>query len=145
MQMNRKGVSCMFDACVFMVIILLAISFILSDVGRPPVPEGTDEVMDTISSVRMGMDALSESEAGDILPLTDMLAYAVVTGDQGPLDLVSMIMMERFPGHEYTVDVWFEGMHTSAGEEGGNILSSSDRSFKVSVGGDVRVRICLFE
>ena len=141
MLRNNKGFSAIFDVSVFTVIILLCVSLIFYAITENVHGTEAGDAMDVLTDTRLRISDVTDTDDGTVCGLYDLLAYSVYSGDRGPMKFVKSYLDEALSGHDYLFSAEFKGKSDSIGSLAGDAASYSERTCKVSSGGEVVLRL----
>ena len=143
---NKKGLTAMVDAMIFIVVMGLAVSALLYLQGSDEETRGeSGEIVDNLFSTKIRMDDLIEYGDSSIISLTDMLAASMVIGDDSIKDYLETVMtsLRGIPG-SYSMSIEYQGIRLELGTGDGVPISSSTKEFVVLYGDVMRIGLNLF-
>lgn len=142
--MNRQGFSSLFDASVFIAIIMIVASMLYVHDDVPDTSFDASDVMDSVIYAKMKVSDVTALDDPTILPLTDLLAYSMLTSDEGPVTYVRHIIETYVPGHLFMLVLTMDGVSMTFGDPGGTAYSSSERSVSLSTGGELGLSLRIY-
>lgn len=140
----RKGFNAIFDASVFILLIVLCIPLILDHVPDEDDGITAGEVMDVIVGTRIRASDVTVLEDGTIYGMYDLLAYSSYSDDSGPRDYVGTYLESVLSGRHFFFSAEYMGKTVSIGEQTGETESSSERQCTVSFGGTVTMVLYIY-
>lgn len=141
MLKNSKGFSAIFDVSVFIVIILLCVPLIFYAIPENEHGIEAGDAMDVLTDTRLRISDVTNSDDSTVCGLYDLLAYSVYSGDKGPMEFVKSYLDSVLSGHDYLFSAEFKGKSDNIGSLAGDGTSYSERTCKVSSGGEVVLRL----
>lgn len=142
---NRKGLTAMVDAMIFIVIMGLAVSAVFAFGGDEPAANDASSISDSIFSAKLKTCDLVETDDSRLIGMPDMVAFCILTGEGRVVSYIECILdsfMQR-PG-SYRMDIDYNGNTISVGSGDGYPVSGSVKEFAVTYGGTVKAELRLY-
>ena len=142
---NKKGMTAMVDAMIFIVVMGLAVSAMFMFTSNEPVPDDASRVPDKIFTSKLRSCDVIDTEESGIVNVSDMVAFYFLTGEGKIMQYIKGIMdslMQR-PG-SYRLDISYKGSSISIGSGTGDPLSSYHKEYGVTYGGTVKADLMIF-
>ncbi|MDR2698444.1 MAG: hypothetical protein LBB30_02035 [Candidatus Methanoplasma sp.] len=142
---DKKGMTAMVDAMIFIVIMGMAVSAMFSFGGENPVPNDASSVSDCIFSSKLRMCDLVDTEESGPVSIPDMAAFYILTGEGKTAGYLESILDSLFqrPG-SYRLDIEYQGSTMTVGSGKGEAVSGSVKEFAVTYGGSIRTELRIF-
>lgn len=139
--MNRSGITAFVDAVIFMMLMMVALSFTLSFVEDPS-HDGPDapDIVDALIGAEVRMSDLADGD-GSSVPLTDLIALHVLTGEGDAGDYLEKLLDAACRGHPYLLELGFSEKTLEIGEGGSSPMSSKEATVPVSTGGELSIHL----
>lgn len=120
------------DAIVFILVIMLALSVTANHVigGDEDYPNAS-VFMDAVTATTVISSDVSSMESEIRTGLVDMVAYALVSGDRGPLDYLTVLMESHCRGHGYVMEIVYGDLSETIEYGGGTLRSSAEKGVNV--------------
>ncbi|MDR1405031.1 MAG: hypothetical protein LBJ20_05650 [Candidatus Methanoplasma sp.] len=137
---NRKGITAMVDAMMFIVVMGLAVSALFAFGGEDIQNEDASSVSDSIFSAKLRIRDFLETDDSKLVSMPDMVAFGILTGDNTVFDYIENIMnslMQR--PYSYCMEIEYNGSSVTIGRLHGDAVSSSAKEFTATYGGSVAV------
>lgn len=148
MKVDRRGMTGIVDAMVFMAIMGLAFAGLYA-YGAHDAGDDRDAsaIVDCIMASALLTDDIAEAGESRIAGMADILAYATVTGDAGTVAYLEAVLDAAVgvPGG-YLLTAGYDGHSLDAGDrhDSGRPTSVCKRTVPVTYGGDLTVELRLF-
>ena len=146
--MNRRGITAMFDALMFIVLIGVAANIIaaasIHAEGSPEVQDPSD-VLDSMFTARLDPGDLGIVTVDMRMPLS-RLAYVSFLSDDGRfMAYADAILRDIYPWPgAYLLVVSWSGGTESAGKASDDVWMSAERTYPTGYGEDLTVRLTLY-
>lgn len=140
----RRGFNAIFDASVFILLIVLCIPLVFDSIQDEEDSITAGEVMDVIVGTRMRASDVTELDDGTVYGMYDLLAYSSYSGDPGPADLIRAYLESVLSGQGFLFSAEYMGKKVIIGEQAGEMTSSSERQCVVSFGGTVTMMLYIY-
>jgi hypothetical protein len=142
---NKKGMTAMIDAMIFIVIIGIAVSAIFALTGDEPAANDASSISDSIFSAKLRTCDLVETDDSRLVSMPDMMAFYILTGEGDAANYIESILdslMQR--PHSYSLSICYSGNTIVIGDGLGDAVSSSVKEFTVTYGGTVTANLSLY-
>jgi len=142
---NRKGLTAMVDAMIFIVVMGLAVSAMFAFSGGDHSESDASSVIDGIFSAKLRACDITDTDDSRLISMPDMIAFCLLTNDKGVMEYLESvldILMQR-PG-SYRLDIVYLDKTASAGSGRGDPVSGSVKEFTVTYGGTVKADLKIY-
>ncbi|MDR0309722.1 MAG: hypothetical protein LBH88_03070 [Candidatus Methanoplasma sp.] len=142
---NRKGLTAMVDAMIFIVVIGLAVSAFFAFSGDESAPNDASAISDSIFSAKVRINDTVDTQETGLVSLPDMAAFHIMTGDGSVMDYIESIMeslMQR--PDSYSLSIEYSDNTVTIGRDKGDAVSGSVKEYTVTYGGSIRVDLRLY-
>ena len=142
--MNRRGMTALVDAMVFMVVMMMVVSLSVYQVTANSDP-GADagEMMDSLCGVQVRISDMSSLDDDSLVYLTDLMAVHTTNPNADLVSYLESVLDKQSGGRAYMLTMGYGGKTGTVGSDFPNESSSSHRELPVSIGGtlvlDIRV------
>jgi hypothetical protein len=145
MKKDRKGLTGIMDAVIFMVLISMAFSALyVYDSGNNDFRDASD-ISDEILSARFSLNDVSDYEDSKIVCFTDLLAVTTITNDEHVMEyLVSLLDSTTGMPGSYKMTITYMDNSFTVGTGSGIPRSSCIRATPVVYGDSLTTEIELF-
>ena len=132
MHNDRRGMTAFMDAIVFILVIMVALSVTINHIsGDDGDYPNASVLMDAVYSTTVLSSDISSMEYDVRTGLVDMVAYSLVSGDEGPLEYLSVLMDSHCRGHGYLMEIHYDGSTREIGSPGDVVRSSAEKGVNV--------------
>jgi hypothetical protein len=142
---NKKGMTAMVDAMIFIVVLGLAVSAMFAFTGSEPAPDNASRISDNIFTSKLrSCDVINTEESG-LVNVSDMVAFYFLTGEGNIMQYIKSIMdslMQR-PG-SYRLEITYGKSSISIGSGTGDPISSYHKEYNVTYGGIVKADLMIY-
>jgi len=142
---NRKGMTAMVDAMIFIVVMGLAVSAMFIFTSNEPAPDDASRIPDNIFTSKLrSCDVINTEESG-LVNVSDMVAFYFLTGEGNIMRYIKSIMdslMQR--PDSYRLDISYKGYSISIGSGYGDVRSSYHKEYNVTYGGVVKADLMIY-
>jgi hypothetical protein len=138
LKSNRKGLTAMVDAMIFIVIIGLAVSAMFALSNNNLEANDASAVSDAVFTAKVRMCDMMDTEESRLVSIADMTAYYILTGKGNVMDYIQSILdslMQR-PG-SYLLNLSYRDTTVTIGTGHGDMVSGYIRDFTVTYGGTI--------
>ena len=146
MRLNdRKGMTAMVDAMIFIVIMGLAVSAIFAFGGEEPAANNASSISDSIFSAKLRTCDFIDTDDSGLVPMPDIAAFYILTGEGEAGDYIQSILdslMQR--PHSYSLEIGYKGSIISIGDGAGDPVSGSVKEYTVTYGGTIRTDLRIY-
>jgi len=142
---DKKGLTAMVDAMIFIVVIGLAVSAMFAFCSEDPVANDASSIIDSIFSAKLRTCDLVDTDDSRLISMTDMTAFYILTDEGRAMDYLESILdslMQR--PDSYCLDVTYQGKDVHIGSGKGDPVSGSVKEFTVTYGGAVRTHLKIY-
>jgi hypothetical protein len=143
---NRKGLTAMVDAMIFMVImgILVVAMFSISN-DEEYVMNEASEVSDQLFSAKLRISDIMDEEDSLIVPLTDLLAASIIIKENSVSEYVRSVLdsLTERPG-AYRLNLSYRDTTMTIGTGDGVPISGCERNLTVTYGGTLLTELLLY-
>jgi hypothetical protein len=143
---NTKGLTAMVDAMIFIVIMgILVVAMFSIQNNEEYVMNEASEVSDQLFSAKMRISDVMDAEDSLIVPLTDLLAASIVTGESSVSEYVVSVLdsLTERPG-AYRLNMSYRDVTVTLGTGDGPPISGCERSLTVTYGGTLVTELFLY-
>ncbi|MCL2032597.1 MAG: hypothetical protein FWG96_04960 [Methanomassiliicoccaceae archaeon] len=142
---NKKGMTAMVDAMIFVVVMGLAVSAIFAFSGGEPAPDDASAVCDGIFTAKLRTNDILETEETGLVSVTDMAAFYILTGEGTIIRYIESVLgsLLRKPD-SYRLDISYQGSTVSIGNGAGDAVSSSHKEYVVTYGGSITADLRIY-
>jgi len=142
---NKKGLTAMVDAMIFIVIMGLAVSAMFAFNSNDSAANDASVISDSIFSAKLRTCDLVDMNESRIVGMPDMVAFYILTGEGKVAEYIESILdsLTQRPG-SYCLDLTYHGSTVTIGSEKGDPVSGSVKEFTVTYGGTVRADLRLY-
>ncbi len=146
LKSNKKGITGMIDAIIFIIVISLALSAMyLQDLETDPQHDDASMISDIVTSAKFHMKDVVDTDDSRIINLTDLLASASVTGDTDITDYVDALIDSIIGIPDmYSLHVDYGGDSLEIGNGKGTPTSSCTRDVQVTFGGHMSMTLDVY-
>ncbi|MCL2295551.1 MAG: hypothetical protein FWC29_00500 [Methanomassiliicoccaceae archaeon] len=137
---NKKGMTAMVDAMIFIVVLGIAVSALFAYSGEEPVSTDATSVSESIFSAKLHICDLTEIDDSGLISMPDAVAFSILTGDKKAIEYIKSILdslTHRPKAYCLTID--YRGETVKIGETGGDPVSGSTKEYTVTYGGSITV------
>jgi len=142
---NRKGLTAMVDAMIFIVIMGLAVSAMFAFGGGEPAANDASSISNNIFSAKLRICDFVETDDSRLVSVPDVVAFYIMTGEGRAADYIESVLdslMKR--PDSYRLDVEYQGSTISIGSGKGDPVSGSVKDFTVTYGGAIRADLRIY-
>lgn len=142
---NKRGLTAMVDAMIFIVVMGLAVAAIFAFSGDDHTPNDASSITDNIFSAKLKACDLVDTEESGLISIPDMVAFHIIISNGMVIDYIESILdsvMQR--PDSYRLDVSYHGETISIGSGRGDPVSSSAKEFTVTYGGVIETYLSLY-
>ena len=131
MVMNRRGMTALVDAMVFMLVMMVVIHITVhqADPGGPEADAG--EIVDSICAVEVCVSDLTDMDDDTLVFLTDLIALHVLGGDTRTDEYLEAVLEAGCAGRDYCMSMDYAGRLEVLGVPVGHPVSSAVRQVPV--------------
>ena len=142
---DKKGLTAMVDAMIFIFVIGLAASAAFAFGGEEPAANDASSISDSIFSARLRTCDLIDTEDSGLVSMPDLVAFYIITGEGETADYIESILDSLLQRpHSYHLEVDYKGDVISIGDGIGDPISSSVKEFTVTYGGTIKADLKLY-
>ena len=142
---DKKGLTAMVDAMIFIVIMGLAFSAMFAFGGGEPAANDASSISDNIFSAKLRTCDLVETDDSRLISVPDMVAFFILTGEGQVIDYIESVLdslMKR--PNSYSLDIDYQGSMISIGGGKGDPVSGSAKEFTVTYGGAIKADLRIY-
>ena len=142
---NKRGMTAMVDAMIFIVIIGLAVTAMFSFNNNEKGTNDASSMLESIFTAKIRTNDLIEADESGIVGIPDMVAVFILTGEGTVIDYIKEILdsaMQR--DGAYYMEIEYQGRTVSIGTDKGDPISGSVKEFTVTYGGSIRTSLMLY-
>ncbi|MCK9323058.1 MAG: hypothetical protein M0P07_03775 [Candidatus Methanomethylophilaceae archaeon] len=143
---NKKGITAIVDAMIFIIIISLAVAALYANTGDEEfIMNDASDVSNQLLSSDFRISDLMNTNDSSVVSLTDLLAAAVVTGDSSITDYIVTVLdaLTERPD-SYLLNLKYSGKVISLGTGDGNPVSGYITNSTVTFGGTLTFELYLY-
>jgi len=139
--MNRRGITAFLDAMIFLVVIMMAISVGIATTynGADDGPD-PDDFLAGLSSVEIRLSDMTDIQDDSLSYVSDIMAYSL-NHECAVEEYLKSVLDSLFGENRYCLRYEYGGSEKTIGDPGGFYPTSSERTMKVSTGGDLIVHL----
>jgi len=142
---NKKGMTAMIDAMIFIVVMGLAVAalcYIQSDNDNE---NDASDIVDRLFHSKMRIDDIMEEDDSKVMPLSDLVAASMIIGDGAAASYLreTMDCLMNRPG-SYSMHIVYKGIETNIGSGEGVPVSSTSRDIIVLYGDTLHIELHLY-
>ena len=142
---NRRGMTAMVDAMIFIVVMGLAVSALFAFGGDDPIANDASSVTDTIFSAKLRACDLTDTGESRLVSIPDMAAFYIQTGVGNVMDYIKSILdsLTQRPD-SYRLNICYLGCDVTVGTGKGDAVSASVKEFTVTYGGTITADLRIY-
>jgi len=142
---NKKGLTAMVDAMIFIVILGLAASAMFAFNGDDPEPNDASSITDSIFSSKLRACDVIDTNDSRLIGMPDIAALCILTEDDNIKDYLGSILdsLLQRPG-SYSLSIDYMGESVTIGSGKGEAVSGSVKEFIVTYGGTITVDLNIY-
>ena len=141
--MNTKGITAFMDCMIFLVVVMMVISAIVTIQPYDDYFESDPEdFLSRISKTEVRLSDLTDLEDDTLVYLADVMAYDVLNGSEVRAYLES-ILNRMFGDHRYLMTYEYEGTVVKIGDMEGFFHLQSSKVIRISTGNSINVTLGL--
>ena len=141
--MNTKGITAFMDCMIFLVVVMMVISAIVTIHPYDDYFESDPEdFLSRISKTEVRLSDLTDLEDDTLVYLADVMAYDVHNGSEVRAYLES-ILNRMFGDHRYLMTYEYEGTVVKIGDMEGFFHLQSSKVIRISTGNSINVTLGL--
>jgi len=142
---DRKGITAMVDAMIFIVIMGLAVSAMFAFSGGEPVVNDASSVSDSIFSSKLRTCDFIDTEESGLVSMPDMAAFYILTGEGKAADYIESVLDSLLQRpNSYRLDIEYQGCRITIGGGDGDAVSGAVKEYTVTYGGSIRTELRIF-
>lgn len=144
MRLNRKGITAMADAMIFVVVMGLAIGAFAMYDNDEIERNDASIILDLTLGCRINICEMIDTKDTTPVPLPELLAASLISGDRRTFDyLVETIDSATGMPGEYSLTVTYGELISQAGNGLNNENNGCTRNIELSIGGTLTVELTL--
>lgn len=145
MRLNDRGMLALLDAVLFTVVIMLAMTILMSSESPPP-QESVDAsgTLDSLLSAEVRMSDFVPEGDGSLVRISDLCALYVSERADGLGDYLEETVDVLVGGRPYLLELGFGDLETEFGECRGTPLSTAESFVETTTGGTLSARLSVF-
>ena len=141
--MNTKGITAFMDCMIFLVVVMMVISAIVTIQPYDDYFESDPEdFLSRISKTEVRLSDLTDLEDDTLVYLVDVMAYDIHNGSEVRAYLES-ILNRMFGDHRYLMTYEYEGTVVKIGDMEGFFHLQSSKVIRISTGNSINVTLGL--
>ncbi|MCL1978879.1 MAG: hypothetical protein FWG60_01800 [Methanomassiliicoccaceae archaeon] len=136
---NRRGITAMVDAMIFIIILGIAVSAMFSLSGGDLKENDASSISDIVFSSKLRACDLIDTEESGLISMPDIIAFRILTGEGCATEYIEGILdsLMKRPG-SFSLDIDYQGNTIKIGSGKGDAISGSVKEYTVTYGGSVR-------
>ena len=146
--MNRRGITALFDAAMFIVLIGIAANIIaLTESPQEEKPDVQDpaEVLERVLQARLDPDDIGVDAVSYRMPMNRLAYASLLAGDGCFMDYLEGVLREIYPWTgAYHLTVSCQGITEERGSGGPDVWKSSDKTFQTGYGTEIGMRLEIY-
>jgi len=142
---NRKGLTAMVDAMIFIVVMGLAVSAMFAFGGDNSSPNDASTVSDNIFSAKLRACDIADTEDARLISVPDVIAFYFLAGDGKVIDYIQSILdsLLKRP-NSYRLEISYNNSVVTIGSGTGDPISGSVKEYTVTYGGAIRTDLSFY-
>ena len=142
---DRKGLTAMVDAMIFIVVMGLAVSAMFVFSGDHATANDASTVSDNIFSAKLRACDLVDTEDARLISVPDVIAFYFLTGEGNVIDYIESILDSLLKRPDsYRLELGYNDSTVTIGSGRGDPVSGSVKEFTVTYGGTIRVDLSFY-
>jgi hypothetical protein len=142
---NRKGMTGIVDAMIFITIMTLVFSAMyMNSASQPEEDQKATDIVEELMSVELRVGDVTDIEDIKILSMSNLLAAAFLADDYGPMNHVKSVLDVLFANPDmYSLEITYEDCEYSIGTDR-EAISECTKTITVMYGGELTVKLKLY-
>lgn len=143
--MNRRGFLALMDAVIFIAVVMLAMTALLT-IGAEQEQDDRDAspMLESLMSAQVRMSDLVEDGDGSLVRVSDLCALLVTGGETSVGEYLAEVLDAMSGPGTYRLELMFAESSTSVGTGDGRMLSSYTMEVPVTTGGTLTAVLSVF-